>query len=128
MALPRPSVAGRMTIETIESDRRVVDALAAREHVVELADGRNLGYAEYGPKDGRPVLFFHGFGTTRIICPPDAGPEELGLRLIAVDRPGIGLSTPLPGRRLLDWPRDVAELADRIGVGSLSVIGWSGGG
>ncbi len=95
---------------------------------MELADGRTIGYAEYGPRDGQPVLFFHGFGTTRVICPPDAGPGELGLRLIAVDRPGIGLSTALPGRRLLDWPRDVAELADRIGIGSMSIIGWSGGG
>ena len=48
--------------------------------------------------DGTPVLFFHGFGTTRVICPPDERPaHELGLRLIAVDRPGIGLSEALPG-------------------------------
>jgi len=128
MALPSSSVAERVTTLENQADTPVAPSLRAEDHVVELADGRTIGYAEYGPKDGRPVLFFHGFGTTRVICPPDAGPKELGLRLIAVDRPGIGLSTPLPGRRLLDWPRDVAELADRIGIGSLSVIGWSGGG
>ncbi len=129
MALPRPSVAGRTSTQTIESNTPAADALRAQDHVVELADGRRIGYAGYGPRDGRPVLFFHGFGTTRVICPPDEGPaNELGLRLIAVDRPGIGLSTPKPGRSLLDWPSDVAELADRIGIGSLSVIGWSGGG
>ncbi len=129
MALTRPSVAERTSAPEKRSDASAPLSLRAQDHVVELADGRTIGYAEYGPRDGRPVLFFHGFGTTRIICPPDEGPaNELGLRLIAVDRPGIGLSTPQPGRRMLDWPRDVAELADRLGIGSLSVIGWSGGG
>jgi pimeloyl-ACP methyl ester carboxylesterase len=99
------------------------------DHVIRLADGRRLGYSEYGHANGRPVLFFHGFGTSRVVCPPDEGPvNELGLRLIAVDRPGIGLSEALPGRRLLDWPTDVAQLADRLGIDTFSVIGWSGGG
>jgi len=39
--------------------------------------------------------------------PDDALAASLGIRLIAVDRPGIGLSTGRPGRRLLDWPGDV---------------------
>jgi pimeloyl-ACP methyl ester carboxylesterase len=105
------------------------EPLRAEDRVVQLADGRGLGYAEYGPADGRPIFFFHGFGTTRIICPPDEEPtRDLNLRLIAIDRPGIGLSEAQPGRRLLDWPKDVAELADRMGIEEFSVIGWSGGG
>lgn len=94
-----------------------------------LRDGRRLGYAEYGDPDGRPVLFFHGLGTTRVICPPDDAPaRELGVRLIALDRPGVGLSDPLPGRRLLDWPADVVQLADALGLREFAVVGWSGGG
>jgi pimeloyl-ACP methyl ester carboxylesterase len=100
-----------------------------RDKVIRLTDGRTLGYSEFGPADGRPILFFHGFGTTRVICPPDERPiNEHGLRLIAVDRPGIGLSAPMPGRRLLDWPADVEQLADRLGIDKFSVVGWSGGG
>jgi pimeloyl-ACP methyl ester carboxylesterase len=99
------------------------------DKVIRLNDGRNLGYSELGPVDGRPILFFHGFGTTRVICPPDERPVIAhGLRLIAVDRPGIGLSAPMPGRRLLDWPADVEQLADRLGLDRFSVVGWSGGG
>jgi pimeloyl-ACP methyl ester carboxylesterase len=99
------------------------------DHVIRLADGRKLGYSEYGAADGRPIFFFHGFGTSRVICPPDESPaHELGLRLIAVDRPGIGLSEALPGRRLLDWPGDVVQLADQLGIDTFSVVGWSGGG
>jgi pimeloyl-ACP methyl ester carboxylesterase len=94
-----------------------------------LRDGRRLGYAEYGDPAGRPVLFFHGFGTTRVICPPDIGlARSLGLRLIAVDRPGVGLSEPMPRRSLLDWPLDVVQLADQLGIGRFAVVGWSGGG
>jgi pimeloyl-ACP methyl ester carboxylesterase len=99
------------------------------DRLILLADGRRLGYAEYGHPSGRPVLFFHGLGTTRLVCPPDeTAARELGVRLIAVDRPGIGISDALPGRRLLDWPLDVAQLADRLAIGRFAVVGWSGGG
>jgi pimeloyl-ACP methyl ester carboxylesterase len=93
-----------------------------------LSDGRRLGFAESGDPDGAPVLFFHGLGTTRVISPPEQPARELGLRLIALDRPGIGLSEALPGRSLLDWPKDVVELADRLGFEQFSIVAWSGGG
>lgn len=93
-----------------------------------LRDGRWLGYRETGDPNGTPVLFFHGFGTTRVVCPPDEPACEQGIRLIALDRPGIGLSTPQPGRRLLDWPDDVGEAADQLELDRFSVVGWSGGG
>jgi pimeloyl-ACP methyl ester carboxylesterase len=95
---------------------------------VRLRDGRWLGFTESGDPAGRPVLFFHGFGTTRVVCPPGEPARRMGVRLIAIDRPGIGLSTPQPGRRLLDWPGDVREAADLIGFDRFSVVGWSGGG
>jgi pimeloyl-ACP methyl ester carboxylesterase len=102
--------------------------LRGEDRVITLRDGRRLGYAQYGDPTGRPIFFFHGFGTTRMVCPPEPPALEMGIRLVAVDRPGIGLSDAQPGRTLLDWPSDVAELADRLGIGSFSVIGWSGGG
>jgi pimeloyl-ACP methyl ester carboxylesterase len=75
------------------------------------------------------VFFFHGLGTSRVICPTDERLAfDLGVRLIAVDRPGIGLSERLPGRRLLDWPADVEQLADGLGLRTISLVGWSGGG
>lgn len=107
----------------------VVLGSARGDGTVALSDGRRLGYRELGPRDGRPILFFHGLGTSRVVCPADEVlADELGARLIAVDRPGIGLSDRLRGRRLLDWPTDVEQLADRLGLGAFSVVGWSGGG
>jgi pimeloyl-ACP methyl ester carboxylesterase len=102
---------------------------AVRDRSITLSDGRQLGYREYGRADGTPVLFFHGLGTTRVICPVDHDlADSLGARMIAVDRPGIGLSDRHRGRRLLDFPSDVAELADALGLERLAVVGWSGGG
>jgi pimeloyl-ACP methyl ester carboxylesterase len=97
--------------------------------LVRLPDGRRLGYLEYGDPLGLPVFFFHGFGSTRLMRHPDESiPVSLGLRVLSVDRPGIGLSDPQPGRRLMDWPRDVAAMADALGIGRFAVLGWSGGG
>src|SRR4051794_1566273 len=88
----------------VETRRPVTNMRNARdeEKRIQLRDGRWLGYSESGDSAGIPVLFFHGFGTTRVICPADSSARQLGIRVIAVDRPGLGLSTPLPGRRLID--------------------------
>jgi pimeloyl-ACP methyl ester carboxylesterase len=109
--------------------RLLTPPLAAHSRRLRLSDGRFLGYDEYGDPSGTPVLFFHGFGSSRIVRHPDDGiAAELGLRMLAVDRPGIGLSTRQPGRRLLDWPRDVAELAGHLGLERFAITAWSGGG
>jgi pimeloyl-ACP methyl ester carboxylesterase len=99
--------------------------------VFELRDGREIGCSEAGEPDGHPVLGFHGTpGSRRQILIPtaDAAAKGLGIRLIALDRPGYGHSTFQPGRRLVDWPGDVAQVADRLGLDRFAVIGVSGGG
>jgi len=95
---------------------------------VRLADGRWLAYAEFGAPDGRPVFVFHGVPGSRLLMADDRPIAAAGLRMIALDRPGIGRSDPQPGRRLLDWPRDVAALADTLGLRTFAVAGGSGGG
>ena len=94
-----------------------------------LADGRVLGYAEWGDPRGAPVFYFHGTPASRLdpVCFPDA-PAQAGVRLISVDRPGMGLSSFQRGRRIADWPDDVAALADALGIDRFGVVGWSGGG
>jgi pimeloyl-ACP methyl ester carboxylesterase len=54
--------------------------------------------------------------------------RRLGIRLIAIDRPGVGLSSFQPNRRLSDWPADVDALADELELVRFSVLGYSGGG
>ena len=94
-----------------------------------LGDGRVLSFAEQGDPAGRPVFFFHGINGSRLLRHPDESiARRLGLRIFTFDRPGLGLSTPKPHRRILDWPLDVAEFADAQGLERFAVIAWSGGG
>jgi pimeloyl-ACP methyl ester carboxylesterase len=93
-----------------------------------LSDGRALGYAEWGSADGAPVLGFHGTSLSRLAHLGEDAPCAAGVRLILVDRPGYGLSDLHPGRTLLDWPRDIAELADGLGIDRFAAFGMSGGG
>ncbi len=99
------------------------------DKVLSLRDGRALGYAEYGDPAGKPVFFFHGLpGSRRQRHPDDSIATGLGARLIAIDRPGYGLSDFQYGRKLLDWPGDVAQLADSLKIDQFAVVGVSGGG
>lgn len=94
-----------------------------------LPDGRTLGWAEYGKSDGITVFYMHGWPGARLEGALLANTARYhGIRLIAVDRPGMGLSTPQPARTLLDWPPDVRTLADHLQVESFYVAGAAGGG
>lgn len=96
---------------------------------ITLIDRRTLCYAEFGDPDGYPVIAIHGFPGCRL----DPWPHHRLLarnhiRLISPDRPGSGHSTFQPSRRVLDFPSDMLELADHLGLGRFGVLGISGGG
>ncbi len=93
--------------------------------LVRMRDGRSIAVEEFGDPASPTVLYFHGWPASRL--EPGLIPN-LPVRLLAFDRPGYGRSSPLPGRTLLDWPRDVAEVADRLGLDQFYLIGLSGGG
>jgi pimeloyl-ACP methyl ester carboxylesterase len=98
-------------------------------NILMLADGRRLGYAEYGDLDGWPLMFFHGTPGSRVMARyAGARARELGVWLIAPERPGFGLSDKQPRRRLLDWAQDIEELADALSLERFAVTGISGGG
>jgi pimeloyl-ACP methyl ester carboxylesterase len=100
-----------------------------RTSSIRLRDGRRLAFAEWGDPGGRPVIHHHGTPGSRL---EHAGAPDVyraaGVRVITPDRPGYGLSDPLPGRTLLDWPADVAELADALGLERFAITSLSGGG
>jgi pimeloyl-ACP methyl ester carboxylesterase len=96
---------------------------------LELPGGRVVGVARLGDPEGRPVLYFHGLPGSRLdLASADQVFADAGLNVVAFDRPGFGLSTPLPGRTLLDWPRDVEALAEQLGLERFGVVGYSSGG
>jgi pimeloyl-ACP methyl ester carboxylesterase len=94
-----------------------------------LTDGRRHGYDEYGPVNGKPVLYFHGTPSNRKdwrALGNDGLPGKLGVRGIAADRPGMGLSSFQKRRRISDLPADVAALADALEIEQFAVFGYSG--
>lgn len=92
--------------------------------------GRRLSFAEYGVPRGRAVVWMHGTPGARRQVPVEARRLALehGLRIIGVDRPGIGSSTPYLYPDLVDWTHDLEHLLDALGVDSTHLIGLSGGG
>lgn len=110
-------------------DGRASDAWnAARTSLVSTVDGRTLGVCEWGDPDSRPIIFLHGTPGSRLLR--DAGDAYLRyrLRVYTYDRPGYGLSTPHPGRRVADVAADVGVIADHFGLENFGVAGVSGGG
>ncbi len=96
---------------------------------VTLSDGRLLRFAEYGDPNGRPLLYFHGWPSSRL--EPRTVENLLSglpVRVIAPDRPGFGGSTFQNGREIQDWPADVSQLADHLRLDRFLVLGVSGGG
>jgi pimeloyl-ACP methyl ester carboxylesterase len=94
-----------------------------------LADGRMLAYAEYGDPYGWPLIFLHGFPGSRLAGSVlDEAACAGAVRVLAPERPGMGLSAPQPGRTLLDHAHDIRALAEQLDLGRFAVLGESGGG
>jgi pimeloyl-ACP methyl ester carboxylesterase len=95
-----------------------------------LADGRRLAYVETGPADGAPVIYCHGAIGTSLGRSLDleAIMRRLGIRHLAVSRPGVGGSDPVRGRSVVSFAADVRELADALAIERFSVVGVSAGG
>ena len=100
------------------------------DHVHLLADGRRLGWCEFGPADGPVIVYCHGLPGTRRDCSFDpTALRATGARVIGIDRPGFGLSSPEHGRRsYAGWARDVEHLLDALGIEHVGVVGYSCGG
>ncbi|QDT00010.1 alpha/beta fold hydrolase [Adhaeretor mobilis] len=97
---------------------------------VRLANGRYIHYAEYGVPTGNLVLYFHGTPGSHLevgLC--DEELDESGIRLISINRPGIGNSTYYGCRRITDWPTDVDQLLAAMGIegAPFGIIALSGG-
>jgi len=100
------------------------------EMTVEIGRGRRLGVAEYGPVSGRPVLWFHGTPGGRRQIPESLRRAVLrdDIRLVVVERPGYGGSTPHAYPNVLAVTADVEELLDALSIDRFGVAGLSGGG
>ncbi len=95
---------------------------------LELADGRGLGWREFGAPTGWPVVAVHGSpDSSAVWALLDDAAHRARARVIAPDRPGFGRSTPKPDRSILDWVDDLDELTDHLELASFRLLAISGG-
>ena len=96
---------------------------------VSRGDGSVIAVEVAGEQGAAPVLFCHGLADSRLSAHLfTQAARELGLRLVAPDRPGIGRTDPRHLRRLVDWVEDAALVLDAVGAGPVAVLGVSAGG
>ena len=99
------------------------------EQTLRTADGRQVGFAQHGDPAGVPVVWCHGGPGSRLEAQAAGRAlENAGLRVIGIDRPGYGLSTPLPGRTIASWVDDALAVVDSLGLDGFFVVGISTGG
>lgn len=100
-----------------------------RQFDVEDSSGEPIRVREWGDPTGPVVIFHHGTPSSSAAVPGGwNGPAELGIRVLALDRPGYGGSPRQPGRRVADAARWSALVADECGIETFAVMGTSGGG
>ena len=97
---------------------------------IAVGEDRRIGFAEFGDPQGRAVFWLHGTPGARRQIPMEARvfAEQRSIRLIGVDRPGIGSSTPFQYENVLAFAVDMATIADTLGIDKMAVVGLSGGG
>jgi pimeloyl-ACP methyl ester carboxylesterase len=96
---------------------------------VSRGDGSVIAVEVAGEQGATPVLFCHGLADSRLSAHLfTQAARELGLRLVAPDRPGIGGTDPRRLRRLADWVGDAALVLDALGAGPAALLGVSAGG
>ncbi len=98
-------------------------------NTVVTKDGRDLAYIEFGDPGWPLVIHNHGGPGSRLegVLLASAATANR-LRLVCVDRPGFGRSSPQQGRTYQGWAEDLVALADALGYEQFGVSGWSEGG
>jgi pimeloyl-ACP methyl ester carboxylesterase len=90
--------------------------------------GHLLAVSEWGKRDGMPVFLLHGTPGSRLgVVPRPSVLYQLGIRLIAYDRPGYSDSERVVGRTIASAASDVKAIADYLGIDDFAVAGRSGG-
>lgn len=100
--------------------------MASTDQTMKLVDGRTLAFADLGDPSGTPVFFFPGLAGSRLEAALLDNPAgAAGVRLVAPDVPGCGLSDPKPSRTFSDWPDDVVQLASHLRIYEFAILGVS---
>jgi non-heme chloroperoxidase len=97
---------------------------------IKTKDGTNIFFKDWGPKDGQPIVFSHGWPLTA-----DAWDAQMvffagkGFRTIAHDRRSHGRSDQVWDNNTMDqYADDLAELIEQLDLDDVILVGHSTGG
>src|SRR4029077_15452707 len=100
----------------------------SKENFVQLEGDAVVALEEYGDPNGVPVIFCHGWPSSRTMARlTDEPARDLGIRIISPDRPGISGSGLQLDRKLTDWPRLVKRIVDHLDIDEFRMLAISGG-
>ena len=97
-----------------------------KKSLIKLRNGNRIGYAIYGNKKNFPIFYFHGIPGSRFEL-KNIPLKKKKCFIIALERPGYGISDPISKFKILDWPKIVLEVANKLKIKKFSIIGVSGG-
>jgi non-heme chloroperoxidase len=107
------------------------DHIGAEVHSL-TRDGRTSYYIDEGDPDGRAVVFIGGAGTSleafQLTEFARTSREELGLRVISVERNGFGESELDLDLDYADYNAEILAVLDHLGIDRFAVLAISGGG
>ncbi len=84
------------------------------DHVITLPSGRKLAGTEYGQATGKPALFIAGAATGRSMLFGQDVLEKRSIRLLCMDRAGMGGSDHDPGRTASSTASDYRSFAAAV--------------
>src|SRR5438132_10534488 len=109
-------------MQATKEARLVVKAMS-NENSVPLENGRVIAFEEYGDTTGVPVIFCHGWPSSRTMARlTDEAARDLGIRIISPDRPGISRSRLQPDRKLIHWPYVVERLGNPLDLRGFRIL------
>lgn len=98
-----------------------------QDGTINLSGDRALAWSEWGDADGRPVILCQGAGMASAIPFGEQTAKDLGLRVLSVDRPGLGKSGADPEKSFESWVEDIKDLLDFVKADQAFAIGFSQG-
>lgn len=108
------------------------DPLGPRVRATTLPSGRTVRYVDEGERGWTPLVWFGGAGTSvrafRLLEFARTLREELRVRVISIERNGLGRTPFEPDAGYDEYAADVWALLDRLGVRHASLMAISGGG
>ena len=97
-----------------------------KKSLIKLRRGNHIGYAIYGNKKNFPIFYFHGWPGSRFEL-KNIPLKKKKCFVIALERPGYGISDPISNFKIIDWPKIILEVANKLKIKNFSIIGVSGG-